>query len=120
MPRFLFQPDPIGGYEFYSIPIDIHIGVIKMPTDNVDEYLIKQITAFNESNTANAIQFGYTDRLGDLDEMTITSDNKYLLHIKYDQQNKLIATFSNEEHHIQVQEIMFEKYWNEVKSLSCQ
>ena len=33
-------------------------------------------------------------------------------------QNKLIATFSNEEHYIQVQEIMFEKYWNDVKSLN--
>ncbi len=92
--------------------------IIKILTDNVDKHLIKQITAFNESNPANAIQFGYTDRLGYLDEMTIISDNKYLLEIKYDQPNKMIATFSNEEHHIQVQEIMFEKYWNEVKSLT--
>ena len=51
----------------------------------MEEFLIKQITEFNESNPAKAIQFGYTDRLGYLDEMTIISDNKYLLEIKYDQ-----------------------------------
>lgn len=35
MPQFLFQPDPIDGYEFYPIPIDIHLGVIKIPTDEI-------------------------------------------------------------------------------------
>jgi hypothetical protein len=35
MPRFLFQPDPIEGYEFYPIPIDIHLGVIKIPTEEL-------------------------------------------------------------------------------------
>ncbi len=32
MPGFLFQPDPIDGYEFNPVPIDIHLGVIKIPT----------------------------------------------------------------------------------------
>ena len=32
MPRFLFQSDPIDGYEFNPVPIDIHLGVIKIPT----------------------------------------------------------------------------------------
>ncbi len=91
--------------------------IMKILTDDVDKHLIERITAFNDSNPANAIQFRYTDKLGYLDEMTIISDNRYLLEIKYDQQKKLIATFSNEEHYIQVQEIMFEKYWNEIKSM---
>ena len=33
MPKFLFQPDPIDGYEFNPIPIDIHLGIIKIPTE---------------------------------------------------------------------------------------
>ena len=37
MPRFLFQPDPIDGYEFNPIPIDIHLGVIKIPTKEIME-----------------------------------------------------------------------------------
>ncbi len=35
MPRFLFQPDPIAGYEFNPIPVDIHLGVIKIPTKEI-------------------------------------------------------------------------------------
>jgi hypothetical protein len=35
MPRFLFQPDPIDGYEFNPIPIDIHLGIIKIPTKEI-------------------------------------------------------------------------------------
>ncbi len=33
MPQFLFQPDTIDGYEFNLIPIDIHLGIIKIPTE---------------------------------------------------------------------------------------
>jgi len=37
MPGFLFQPDPIDGYEFNPIPIDIHLGIIKIPTKEILE-----------------------------------------------------------------------------------
>ena len=36
MPQFLFQPDPIDGYEFHPIPIDIHLGIIKIPIEEFD------------------------------------------------------------------------------------
>ncbi|MGE0388637.1 MAG: hypothetical protein AB7P13_00740 [Candidatus Nitrosocosmicus sp.] len=35
MSRFLFQPDPIDGHEFYPIPIDIHLGIVKIPTEEI-------------------------------------------------------------------------------------
>ncbi len=35
MPKFLFQPDPVDGYEFHPIPIDIHLGIIKLSTKEV-------------------------------------------------------------------------------------
>ena len=35
MPRFLFQPDSIDGYEFNPIPIDIHLGIINIPTEEI-------------------------------------------------------------------------------------
>jgi hypothetical protein len=91
---------------------------IKILVDSAEEFLVKQIAFTNKSNLTNSIQLGYTDKLGDLDEMIIISDNKYLLHIRYGRNNKLIATFSNEEHSVLVQELMFEKYWNELKSLN--
>ena len=35
MSGFLFQPNPIDGYEFNPIPIDIHLGIIKIPTEEI-------------------------------------------------------------------------------------
>jgi len=41
MPRFLFQPDPIDGYEFNPILVDIHLGIVKIPTEQIlDDYAI--------------------------------------------------------------------------------
>jgi hypothetical protein len=44
-------------------------------------------------------------------------DDKNLLRVNYNQDNLLIAVFSNQEHAVLVQQLMFEKYWNEAKSL---
>jgi len=35
VPKFLFQPDHIDGYGFNPIPIDIHVGIIKIPTEEI-------------------------------------------------------------------------------------
>ena len=54
MSRFLFQPDPIDGYEFNPIPIDIHLGILKIPTEEIlDDFGI---------NTTESMIVG-TDRL---------------------------------------------------------
>jgi len=54
MPRFLFQPNPIDSYEFNPIPIDIHLGILKIPTEEIlDDFGI---------NTTEAVIVG-TDRL---------------------------------------------------------
>jgi len=63
------------------------------------------------------MQFGYSNKLGEFNEFIMLSDSRYVLQIKYDQQNEIVASFSNEEHNVTIQEILFEKYWNEVKSL---
>ena len=46
------------------------------------------------------------------------SDDKNVLQIKFNEVNNLEATVSNEEHTVLVQAILFEKYWNEIKSLT--
>jgi hypothetical protein len=54
MPRFLFQPDSIDDYEFNPIPIDIHLGILKIPTEEIlDDFGI---------NTTESVIVG-TDRL---------------------------------------------------------
>jgi hypothetical protein len=63
MSRFLFQPDPIDGYEFNPIPIDIHLGVIKIPT--------QEILYDNAINNTEAIIVG-TDRKEVLNRLQTT------------------------------------------------
>ncbi len=85
---------------------------------NVDEYLIKQIASINDSlPSIKPIQIGFADKIGDINEMIMIFDDKHLLRINYNQNNLLVATFSDEEHTVLVQQLMFEKYWNELKSL---
>ena len=60
MSRFLFQPDPIDGYEFNPIPIDIHLGILKIPTEEIlDDFGI---------NTTESLIVG-TDRQKALDRI---------------------------------------------------
>jgi hypothetical protein len=61
MPRFLFQPDPIDGYEFNPIPIDIHLGIIKIPTEEIlDDDVINNtesmIVGTDRSEVLNRLQ----------------------------------------------------------------
>jgi hypothetical protein len=54
MPQFLFQPDSIDSYEFNPIPIEIHLGMLKIPTEEIlDDFGI---------NTTESVIVG-TDRL---------------------------------------------------------
>jgi len=91
--------------------------MIKILTDGIDERLIQQFEIISIVNQEKPIQYGYSNKLGDFNEMVIVSDNKYVLQINHDQHNDLVASLSNEGHSVLVQEILFEKHWNEVKSL---
>jgi hypothetical protein len=54
MPLFLFQPDPIDGYEFNPIPVDIHLGILKIPTEEIlDDFGI---------NTTGSVIVGLIDK----------------------------------------------------------
>ena len=89
---------------------------IRILIDGVDQHLMRYITQINAKIGYNMIQFLYSHELGNFEELVILSDNKYLLRVKYDQNNKLRASFSNEKLPILVQQVLFEKYWNEVES----
>ena len=79
MPRFLFQPDPIDGFEFNPIPIDIHLGIIKIPTEEIlDDFAINNIEAVivgtDRLEVLNRIQTAFTrefQRYGKLKESDI-------------------------------------------------
>lgn len=72
----------------------------------------------NALGNANLVDISFTEKLGKFNEMVMISDSKYVIQIKYtDIDSRLITSFSNKEHQVLVQDITFEKYWNEVNSL---
>jgi hypothetical protein len=89
----------------------------KILLDNYDDPIHNQIDILNGNSESSLIQLGYSNRLGDFDEMIICFDGKYVLQIQEDGINNLKGSFTNDSNKVLVQEIVFEKYWNEVKSL---
>jgi hypothetical protein len=61
---------------------------------------------------------GYSTKLGSIDEFVLITDNKEALELTYADLNQYRISFLNDKNHVLVQEILFEKYWNEVQSLS--
>ena len=74
MPRFLFQPDPIDGHEFNPIPIDIHLGIIKIPT--------KEILDDNAINNTESIIVG-THRKEVLDRIQTAFTREFQRYSKF-------------------------------------
>jgi len=91
--------------------------VSKVLVDNYDSHIQNRIEVLNNNNRTSMIQLEYSDRLGEFNEMIICFDGKYILQIQQDDNDSLIGTFTNNSNKVLVQQILFEKYWNEVKSL---
>ncbi len=90
---------------------------IRILTDSIDGQQLSHVAALNNTNKNKHIQIGYTNKLGSINEAVILSDGKIVIQIKHGYGNELVASLSNVEHSIFLQEILFEKYFNEIKSL---
>ena len=79
MSRFLFQPESIDGYEFNPIPIDIHLGIIKIPNEEIlDDFGINTtesvIVRTDRNEVLNRLQTAFArefERYGKLKESEI-------------------------------------------------
>jgi sugar-specific transcriptional regulator TrmB len=90
---------------------------IKILVDNTCDYFQSKINSIYKEKTHDLVQIFCLNKLGRLNEMILIGDSKFVLQVRHDRDNKLIASFTNEKHKVQVQEIMFEKYRNEIKTL---
>ena len=81
-------------------------------------------TNFSENKKYFYIKTGsnFDDVIGELEQQKICKNpgtfKLIAKQIKYNQNGMLEALYSNKKHQIFVQEILFEKFWNEVESLS--
>ena len=90
---------------------------IKILTDETDEIFSSQISEINQAIKDNPIKYGYGKNLCCFNEMVVLTDGKHVLQTKHQQDGKIFALSSSEEHTIMIQEVLFEKYWNELQSL---
>lgn len=90
---------------------------IKILTDETDEIFSKQISELNQTNEDNPIRYGHGKSLCCFNEMVVLADGKQVLQTKNQQDGKIFTLSSNEEHMVLVQDVLFEKYWNEIQSL---
>ncbi|WP_458744707.1 hypothetical protein [Candidatus Nitrosocosmicus sp. T] len=90
---------------------------VKILTDETDETFSKQVSALNLQNEDNLVTYGYGKSLCCFNEMVVLTDGKHVLQTKHQQDGKIFASSSNEEHTVLVQGVLFEKYWNELRAL---
>lgn len=95
--------------------------LIKLLTDGYNRSLIYQLNKITKETSRKIhdhFQMGYSTKLGSIDEFVLITDNKEALELTYADLNQYRISFLNDKNHVLVQEILFEKYWNEVQSLS--
>ena len=71
---------------------------VKILTDETDETFSRQISELNLQNEDNPIEFGYGKNLCCFNEMVVLTDGKHVLQTKHQQDGKIFALSSNEEH----------------------
>lgn len=93
---------------------------IKILTDGSTLKLRNEIIKLDKTLPTDLIQIEYSGKLGSINECMIISDDKALLKINNDYKNpdNLIASLTFDPDQILIQEILFEKHWNEVENLS--
>jgi len=91
--------------------------LVKVLVDDINLEMMQEIKHLNIQTSDNIIQFKYTNKLGKIDEFAIMIEGKSMIQVRFDVNQNLIATLSNEQNKILIQEILFEKFWNETNSL---
>lgn len=94
---------------------------IKILVDSFDPDLLYNVQLINQKTKGNLIQLEYSAKLESLNECLIIIDGSQLLRIIHDHRNihpPLIASSTSDRNYVLVQEILFEKYWNEINNLT--
>lgn len=107
------------GSDFLSqISILLKRGVkIRILSNSIDTDIENKFSFINNLGLDGKIQYGYSNQVEKFNELILIGDGKAMLRIVREQSNEFVAHFSTDKPAILVQEILFEKSWNEVETL---
>ena len=71
----------------------------------------------NSLGLASRIEYGVSNQLDRFNESILIADGKLMLRSTFESSNDLVTHISTKKSLVLVQEILFEKYWNEIQSL---
>ena len=93
---------------------------IKILTDGSTLKLRNEIAKLNKTLQTDLIQIEYSGKLGSISECMIICDGKALFKINndYSDPSNLTGSLTYDPEQILIQEILFEKHWNEVENLA--
>ena len=101
-----------------QVSILLKCGVnIRVLSNSIDTDIKSKFSFINSLGLVNKIEYGVSNQLDRFNESILLCDEKSMLRLVLEPSKQLVAHFSTEESVVLVQEILFEKYWNEVKSL---
>ena len=93
-------------------------GVYVRVLSNVMDTDIKTKFSFvNSLGLASRIEYGVSNQLDRFNESILIADGKLMLRSTFESSNDPVTHISTKKSLVLVQEILFEKYWNEIQSL---
>ena len=93
-------------------------GVYVRVLSNVMDTAIKTKFSFvNSLGLASRIEYGVSNQSDRFNESILIADGKSMLRSTFESSNDLVTHISTKKSLVLVQEILFEKYWNEIQSL---
>lgn len=90
---------------------------VRVLSNSMDTDITTNFNFINSLGLDNKIEYGISNQLDKYNELTLIADGKVILRSILEPSNKLVVQISTEKSLVLVQEILFEKYWNEIQSL---
>lgn len=90
---------------------------IRVLSDSLDTDIENKFNFINSLDLGSKIQYEYSNHLDKFNELILIGDGKVMLRSTHKPSNELEAHLSTDQADVLVQEILFEKSWNEVRSL---
>ncbi|CAN5772383.1 hypothetical protein BH23THE1_BH23THE1_09040 [soil metagenome] len=105
-------------WKYCSVLAKRNVCIKLLIDDDYNSDLLNNMQMLKKMGTHEFIQIEYSSKLGSVNECTLIADGQSILKVNSDHFNHLIGTLSYDKNHVLVQEILFEKCWNEIGNLA--